>query len=159
MKGNVSEGFSACRWSEPSDLHLSVRSLTRADSGVGDDGGVGPLVGAGDGVGALVHALQAAAVERHQTDAARHLRHRRAAGHRTWERKSGLTLESEGRRDDKVSQTQSVNDPSRCFPLLDQRYWGYASPITKSTIIDQFTASFRDFTLLLSLTLKHWIIF
>lgn len=61
-------------------------SVTCADSGVGDDGGVGPLVGAGDGVGALVHPLRtaaAAAVERHQADAARHLRHRRAAGHRT----------------------------------------------------------------------------
>lgn len=56
--------------------------LTCVDSRVGDDGGVGPLVGAGDGVGALVEALQAAAVEGHQADAARHLGRRHAAGHR-----------------------------------------------------------------------------
>lgn len=58
-----------------SGLHQYV-CFTCADSGVGDDGGVGPLVGAGDGVGALVHPLQTAAVKRHQADAARHLRHR-----------------------------------------------------------------------------------
>lgn len=60
-----------------------MRAFTCADSGVGDDGGVGPLVGAGDGVGALVHPLQAATVEGHEADAARHLRRRRAAADRT----------------------------------------------------------------------------
>lgn len=56
-------------------------SLTRSGSGVGDDGGISPLVGAGHGVGALVHPLQAAAVERHQAHAADHLGHGGAAGH------------------------------------------------------------------------------
>lgn len=51
--------------------------LTSADSRVGDDGGVGPLICAGDGIRALMpaHVVRAAAVEGHQADAARHLRY------------------------------------------------------------------------------------
>lgn len=49
--------------------------VTCADSRVGDDSGVGPLVGAGHRVGALVHPLHATTVERYQADTARHLRH------------------------------------------------------------------------------------
>lgn len=62
--------------------HL-LRLFTCADSRVGDDGGIGPLVSAGDGVRALMHPIQTSAVEGHQADTAGHLRRRSAAGHRT----------------------------------------------------------------------------
>lgn len=70
-------------WAPGVELHVWALTLTCADARVGDDGGVGPLVGARHGERALVHALHAAGAEGHEADAARHLRHRRAAGHRT----------------------------------------------------------------------------
>lgn len=56
------------------DPELQSPPFTCADPRVGNDGGVGPLVGAGDGIRALVHPIQTPAVERHQADPAGHLR-------------------------------------------------------------------------------------